>query len=193
MPGNDDAENRSRDASFAPELCHGTARKRWPPKIRGGGAPNDAGVEIRPGSLRERAQFVFQSGARHGWFRVTTKHPPRGALAFRRSAATFFSFGLRLPESATARAATTPFTSELLAPRSLCRRGRVRSRPGAGYEPRAQAPHPTPLQGSSRESVPSERIIRLSGMVVLYLNRRLLSTVTSLLLTRGSAQRIGRI
>src|SRR5579864_9595045 len=28
---------------FAPELCHGTARKRLPPKIRGGGAPNDAG------------------------------------------------------------------------------------------------------------------------------------------------------
>src|SRR5690349_14519909 len=28
----------------------------------------------------------------------------------------------------------TPFTSELLAPRSLCRRGRVRSRPGAVCE-----------------------------------------------------------
>src|SRR5579864_9595044 len=57
----------------------------------------------------------FQSGARHGWFRVTAKHPSRGALAFRRSAATlarlyaWLSFGLRLPGSAAARAATTPF------------------------------------------------------------------------------------
>jgi len=68
-------------------------------------------------------------------------HPLAGALAFRRSVAAL----ARLLPLAQLRAALTgvlrqlappqtPFTSELLAPRSLCRRGRVRSRPGAMCE-----------------------------------------------------------
>jgi len=87
-------------------------------------------------------------------------HPLAGALAFRRSVAAlarlyaWLSFGLRLPESAAACTATTPFTSELLAPRSLCRRGRVRSRPGAVCETARRRRKPAPPRGSPRESAP---------------------------------------
>src|SRR5581483_10647840 len=79
-------------------------------------------------------------GERHGRSALP-RASASGALAFRRSVAAL----ARLLPLAQLRAALTgilqqlappqtPFTSELLAPRSLCRRGRVRSRPGAVCE-----------------------------------------------------------
>src|SRR5690348_1307112 len=67
----------------------------------------------------------------------------------------WLSFGLRLPGSCSSLRYCKPL---LLA--SSSRPGRCAGEAGSeaarvqGYEPRTQAPHPTPLQGSSREAPP---------------------------------------
>ena len=138
-PGNDDAEGRSRDAFLRPSFASHCQTLCLHIK-KGGGAPIDASSRDRTGTSDEHIRTRGQCGERHDRsalprtarlrapspFGAPSRHSPGCYL--------WLSFGLRLPESAAARAATTRFTSELLAPRSLCRRGRVRSRPGAVCE-----------------------------------------------------------
>jgi hypothetical protein len=136
-----DKQERSRDA-LRPSLANQRHQSCCLRK-RGGGAPRGARVESAP-ALRMSASEPAASAASATDGPRYRGHPLAGALAFRRSVAAL----ARLLPLAQLRAALTgilqqlappqtPFTSELLAPRSLCRRGRVRSRPGAGL----RAPH----------------------------------------------------
>jgi hypothetical protein len=135
-----DKQERSRDAFFAPEPCQRHSQVLCLHIKEGRRSADRRTGRIRTGTSDEHIRTRGQCGERHDRsalprtsrlrapspFGAPSRHSPGCYL--------WLSFGLRLPESALARAATTPFTSELLAPRSLCRRGRVRSRPGAVCE-----------------------------------------------------------
>ena len=137
-----DKQERSRDA-LRPSLANANPKTFCLHIKKGGGAPIGARVESAP-ALRMSTSEPAASAASATDVPRYRGHPLAGALAFRRSVAAL----ARLLPLAQLRAALTgilrqlappqtPFTSELLAPRSLCRRGRVRSRPGAGL----RAPH----------------------------------------------------
>src|SRR6185437_4604665 len=106
--------------------------------------PNPRPVRRAPRMFRVTAVIRLRAPSPFG---APSRHSPGCYL--------WLSFGLRLPGSCSSLRHRKPL---LLA--SSSRPGRCAGEAGSeaaraqGYEPRTQAPHPTPLQGSSREAPP---------------------------------------